>query len=254
MTYFRDMNKKSMLLIGIFITALASSAFAGDYIWPLKLRPELTSKFCDYRAGHFHGGLDLRTGGQIGVPVYAIDDGYVWRVVTSFRGYGKALYIKLKDDRIIVFGHLSDYFNLLDDRIFTAQMKDKKYDQDLYFTPGEFPVRKGQQIALSGESGTGAPHLHFEMRSPLNNPINPLESGYGITDKIPPEFDYLAVRYYQGDFNPVSPCEIEFLPISKSKDGKYYSLTDTIISNDVIALAVAGGDRIERFRFLLRLL
>jgi hypothetical protein len=239
------MNKKSIFIFSILVITLASSAFAGDYIWPMKLRPELTSKFCDYRAGHFHGGLDLRTGGRIGVPVYAIDDGYVWRVATSFRGYGKALYIKLKDDKIIVFGHLSDYFNSLDDRIFAAQMKDKKYDQDLYFTPGEFPVKKGQQIALSGESGTGAPHLHFEMRSPLNNPINPLESGYNVTDKIPPEFDYLAIRYYKGDFNPADPYEIEFLPISKSRDGKYYTIADTIMGDDYIALAVAGGDRID---------
>jgi hypothetical protein len=241
---FPAMIRKLFLAISLVAIVAELAIASNDYIWPMKLTPELTSKFCDYRAGHFHGGLDLRTGGRIGVPIYAISDGYVWRVVTSFRGYGKALYIKLKDDRIIVFGHLSNYFEALDGRIWAAQLKDKKYGQDLYFTSSEFPVKKGQLIAYSGESGTGAPHLHFEMRSPLNNPINPLESGYSMTDKIPPEFDYLAVRYYTSKFNPGNPCEIEFLSATKNKIGKGYSIPDTIISNDNLALAVAGGDRI----------
>jgi hypothetical protein len=239
------MIMKLFIAIGLLIVMTELSIAANDYIWPMKLPPELTSKFCDYRAGHFHGGLDIRTGGKIGVPIYAISDGYVWRVVTSFRGYGKALYIKLMDDRIIVFGHLSDYFKEIDARIWAAQIKDKKYDQDLYFTSGEFPVKKGQLIAYSGESGTGAPHLHLEMRSPLNNPINPLESGFSMTDKIPPEFDFLAVRYYSHKFNPGNPCEIEYLPVIKNKIGNDYSISDTIICNDNIALAIAGGDRMN---------
>ncbi|HBC47555.1 MAG TPA: hypothetical protein DCZ43_10950, partial [candidate division Zixibacteria bacterium] len=235
--------KKAIITIYIFIIATAAFAANSDYTWPIKLRPELTSRFCDYRAGHFHGGLDIRTGGRIGVPIYAIADGYVFRVATSFRGYGKALYLKLKDDRIVVFGHLSGFIDAVDERVRAAQMKDKRYSQDLYFTSSEIPVKKGQLIAYSGESGTGAPHLHFEMRSPQNNPINPLESGYTMIDKIPPEFDYLAVRYYRHGFNPGDPCEIEFLPVIKKVNG--YTITDTIISDDYIALAIAGGDRID---------
>jgi murein DD-endopeptidase MepM/ murein hydrolase activator NlpD len=185
-----------------------SSAGSSDYIWPMKLRPELTSRFCDYRAGHFHGGLDIRTGGVTGVPVYAIGDGYIFRATTSFKGYGKALYLKLKDGRIIVYGHLSGFFTALDDRILAAQLREKRYRQDLYFKTTDFPVKKGQRVALSGESGTGAPHLHFEMRSAENNPINPLESGYSLADKVPPELDELAIRYYDHGFGPGKPCEI----------------------------------------------
>jgi hypothetical protein len=233
------------IIIAIYILIISTTVYAvpDTYIWPLKLRPELTSKFCDYRAGHFHGGLDVRTGGRIGVPIYAISDGYVFRVVSSFTGYGRALYLKLNDDRIIVFGHLSGFLPVLDERIRSAQLSQKKYYQDLYFTSSEIPVKKGQLIAYSGESGTGAPHLHFEMRSSQNNPINPLESGYSMTDKVPPEFDYLAIRYYKHGFSPGNPNEIEFIPIVRGKDG--YTIADTVISDDYLALAVAGGDRID---------
>ena len=83
--YFPAMIKKLFFSIALMLMFTLSSAFSQEkYSWPLKLTPELTSKFCDYRAGHFHSGLDIRTGGQIGVPVYAVDDGYVWRVAMSF--------------------------------------------------------------------------------------------------------------------------------------------------------------------------
>jgi hypothetical protein len=240
------MSRMSIIVAIVYIiTAGISSAQGSDYIWPMKLRPELTSRFCDYRAGHFHGGLDIRTGGVTGVPVYAIDDGYVFRATTSFRGYGKALYLKLNDGRIVVYGHLSGFFTALDERIRAAQLKEKKYKQDLYFKSTEFPVKRGQLVALSGESGTGAPHLHFEMRSPDNNPVNPLESGYSLHDEVPPEFDELAIRYYDYGFSPGKPCEIEFLPVIKGKDSKTFTISDTIISNSDLALAVAGGDRVD---------
>ena len=254
-TYFPNMKKN--YLYGILIIALFSYTKANPqdkYFWPLKLAPELTSKFCDYRAGHFHSGLDIRTGGRIGVPVYAVDDGYVWRVAMSFRGYGKALYIKLKDDRIVVYGHLSGFFDKLNEHVRNAQLRDKRYSQDLYFKPGEFPVKKGQLVAYSGSTGTGAPHLHLELRSPLNNPINPTTSGFPLPDKNPPRFDYLAIKYYDPaanpDYIPGDPCRIEYIPVTHKAGTNDYSIPDTIISDGYLALAVTGGDILSGPGFL----
>ncbi len=238
-------RKAITLLFMLGISSAYGQGTGNGYIWPTKLRPELTSRFCDYRAGHFHGGLDIRTGGQVGIPLYAIADGYVFRVATSFTGYGKALYLKLRDGRIVVYGHLSGFFPSLETRILSAQLRDKKYNQDLYFTSAEFPVQQGQQIARSGESGTGAPHLHFEMRSSDNNPIDPLESGFKLADKVPPEFDELAVRHYKHGFNLGDPCEIEILPVSKAKGSATYGIGDTVMADGDLALAIAGGDRTD---------
>jgi hypothetical protein len=249
------MNRNNILAI-LFVAMLIGPAINAEsqYNWPLKLTPELTSKFCDYRAGHFHSGLDIRTGGRIGVPVYAVDDGYVWRVAMSFRGYGKALYLKLKDDRIVVYGHLSGFFDRLGDYVRDAQFRDKKYSQDLYFKPSDFPIKKGQLVAYSGSTGTGAPHLHLELRSPQNNPINPTTSGFPLPDRNPPRFDYLAIRYYDAathpDAIPGDPCEIEYVATSHRAGTNDYSIPDTIISDGSLALAVSGGDLLAGPGFL----
>lgn len=247
--------RKSCLFAFVFMLGIFGRSWAEpDYLWPMKLTPELTSKFCDYRAGHFHGGLDLRTQGRTGIPVYAVSNAYVFRVTTSFRGYGKALYLKLPDGRLVVYGHLSGFTPEIEERVYNAQIKSQKYNQDLYFTSSELPVKRGELVAYSGSTGIGAPHLHFEMRSPSNNPINPLESGFALTDKLAPRFDELVIRYYDGSytgqFNPANPCVIEFKPVIRSSRPNEYILKDTLVTDQYLALAVSGGDLIGGPGFL----
>lgn len=214
----------------------------------MRLNPELTSRFCDYRAGHFHAGLDIRTKGKSGYRVYAVDDGYVFRTTTSYKGYGKGLYLRLADGRIAVYGHLSAFEKNLDERIRKIQMKDKSYRQDLYFPAGEFPVKKGQVVGYSGSSGSTAPHLHFEIRSAENRPLNPLKFGYSVNDNVSPVFDKLAVRSYDRGYDPGRPCRIDIIDVLK--DGDEYFVPDTIVSDGALALAVSGGDRTDNKGFL----
>lgn len=208
----------------------------------------MTSRFCDYRAGHFHAGLDIRTNGKTGYRVYAVDDGYILRASASYSGYGKALYLKLNDGRIAVYGHLLGFEKEVAERIREVQTKDKRYRQDLYFEAGQLPVKKGQVVGLSGASGSGAPHLHFEMRSPGNNPVNPLKSGFGIEDRRPPEFDRLAARVFAGDFEPGVPSHLEI--IDPVKAGRDYVIPDTLLVDGCLVLAVSGGDKIDERGYL----
>ncbi len=223
---------------------------ADNYSWPLKITPELTSKFCDFRNGHFHAGLDIRTQGKTGLSIYAIDDGFIYRAGVSFRGYGKALYLQTNDGRIAVYAHLSGFGEKLEDRIRSTQMEKQKYRQDLFFKSNEFPVKKGQMIGYTGDSGGSTPHLHFEIRSANNRPLNPLEFGFTLPDRTPAFFEKLAIRSYDSNFNPGDPCHIEFIPVDRGFSKGEYAIRDTIISDEIMALAISGGDRINGSGFI----
>lgn len=242
---------RKIMVMSFLATILiaVSVAFAdGGYVWPIKLKPDLSSRFCDHRDGHFHAGLDFRTRGKSGYRIYAIDDGYIYRISTAHNGYGKALYLRLKDGKIVVYGHLSSLGEEVGEYVRKKQMSEKKYSQNLFFEPGEFPVKKGQHIGLTGESGSGSPHLHFEIRSPANLPVNPLKNGFSIDDKSPPVFEKLAVRFYEVQFNPGNPCYIEFPRIERQ--GNEYYVADTLVGAGEMALAVSGGDLIDQKSFI----
>ena len=97
----------SSLILVVLCGAIAVADEA--YHWPMDAKPALTSTFGEYRPGRFHAGLDLKTWGREGYPVNAVLDGYIWRIRTSPWGYGRAVYIKLKDGRTAVYAHLSKF-------------------------------------------------------------------------------------------------------------------------------------------------
>lgn len=183
----------SLIVFAISLISLIEGALGSSYHWPLGIRSTLTSAFAEYRgglircqSGHLHSGIDLKTWGQTGYEVYAVDSGYIQRVRVSPWGYGKAIYLRLMDGRIAVYAHLSDFTPGLRSLVEERQEKLGKYSVDIHFLPGTLKVKRGQLIGYSGESGSGGPHLHFEIRDGLNCPLNPLTHGFSIPDTIPP--------------------------------------------------------------------
>ena len=172
---------------------LPASAQEGGLVWPLRLAPALSSTFGESRSRAFHAGIDLKTWGETGHPVQALADGYIWRVRTSPWGYGRALYQKLADGRIVVYAHLEGFAAPMAERVQQAQQQRGRYSVDLYFKEGEIPVLGGAVIAWSGESGAGPPHLHLELRDANNVAINPLLHGFAIADTIAPTLQRVAI-------------------------------------------------------------
>lgn len=155
--------------------------------WPLDLPTRyLTSNFMEYRSGRFHAGLDLKTQSKSGFAARAVEDGSIVRVRATPFAYGRAVYLLGKSGRTYVYAHLSRFSDPIRATVREEQARAGTYRVRLHFTPGEMPVRRGDVIGLTGESGTNGPHLHFEVREAGNGPVNPLAMGFSVRDTFPP--------------------------------------------------------------------
>jgi hypothetical protein len=154
----------------------------------------VTSSFAEYRSTHFHGGIDISTNGQTGHNVFASRDGYVYRIVISPYGYGKMLFLKHPDGYVTAYAHLMKFNDAINRVAREEQYRRGTYAIDLTVDPSRVPVRKGERVAYSGNSGYGPPHLHFEIRDENMNPMNPLLcSSFQLEDNVPPKINRVMI-------------------------------------------------------------
>jgi hypothetical protein len=202
----------------------------------------LSSSFGEYRNGHLHAGIDIRTGGQDGVACRAVGEGYLSRVRASPFGYGKALYLRLKNGETAVYAHLSEFSPAIEDWVYREQLRLGKYGIDLYPDSGLFPVQEGEIIAYSGSTGAGAPHLHFEIRDAKERPMNPLRSGWNLPDDIHPVIDRIVwiPRGENGRINGRAfPLESKADPLGEGR----YICRDTVSLSGPVGIAARIFDR-----------
>ena len=202
-----------------------SQDYPQDYFQsPLDVPLDLSGSFGELRSNHFHSGLDFKTKGVEGLPVYAAGDGYISRIKISTFGYGKAIYVTHPNGYTSVYGHLQKANGAIESFIKARQYKEQSYEVELYLYPTELPVKKGDVIAFSGNTGgSGGPHLHFEFRNTKSEEIlNPMHFGFKkiIKDERKPVIQ--GVVAYPLDSTTVNnsqkPINISF---SKQADGSY---------------------------------
>ncbi len=183
----------SLALLAAPAGSSAPAASADAPHWPLGLSSRyLTGNFMEPRGGRFHAGLDLKTNSRTGYPVHAARAGWVTRIRYSPTGYGKAVYLRGDDGRTYVYGHLQRLADHLRDRVRAEQRRRGRYAVDLRLAAGEVAVRRGEVIALSGQTASLGPHLHFEVRGADGQPLDPQAHGFAVADTIAPEI--LAIR------------------------------------------------------------
>ena len=248
--------------------------YTQHYIWPTEASKTVTGVFGDYRPRRYHAGIDIRTYGVNGKKIYAIDAGYIERVRTSSSGYGKAIYIRLKNGDQALYAHLSDFPQNLKETVKSLQSFHKKYEIDHSFEPNSYPVKRGEVIGYTGDTGTiSGPHLHFEIRDKNGNPKNPFLTNLKITDTSLPQVDSLA-------FIPLSDSTLingynftQKFPLKKvsickdivtggklnyytkidckensglwEQDNKNYQLEDTVSINGLFGIAINAFDKID---------
>ena len=195
------MLNRSLILGLLLTTSLLSAQSAFTPSPPLDIPLVLSGTFAELRGNHFHGGIDIKTQGRSGLRIGAVADGYVSRVAVSPYGYGNALYLRHPEGYTTVYGHLNAFYPELEAWV-EEQLRDRsKNDGNLYPSPEQFKVTRGQLVAFSGNTGGSfGPHLHFEIRdTKTEEPLNPLEFGIEVKDTRKP--DIRGLKWTAKDFS-----------------------------------------------------
>ena len=237
------------ILAGIILLAGTTSniAEAQQLRKPMDIPVLLSGNFGELRSNHFHSGIDFKTQGVEGKPIHSVQDGYVSRISVSPWGYGNGLYITHPDGTTTVYGHLQKFSQKI-----TAYLKEKQYEQEsfnvnLSLAPDELPVKEGELVALSGNTGSsGGPHLHFEVRdTETEEPMDPIEYYKDlIKDTQAPKIQGIMVYSMPGKgVVNGSRRKLELKPVT-AKNGKQ-TLTGKIEAWGEIGLAVKGYDYMD---------
>lgn len=223
---------------------VAQTLYPKDYFSPpLDIPMQLSGNFGELRPNHFHAGFDFKTQQKEGLKVYASADGYVSRIKISTFGNGKTIYINHPNGYTTVYAHLQKAVGPIQDFISQTHYKEQAFEIEMYLKPGEIPIKKGEWIALSGNTGASeGPHLHYEIRDTQSEYIiNPLHFGFdfGIKDTKKPTLSGLYV--YPLFSTTVNKSQRPIvLNYSLQKDGTY--LADKIIANGPIGFGITTDD------------
>lgn len=228
-------------------TVRKSSDTEDFYMFPI--RPNeintLAGNMGELRTSHFHAGLDIRTGGRTGLPVFAAADGYISRAAVKAGGYGKALYVTHYNGETTVYAHLNKFNGDIAHHVKEHQYANRNLYFNKYFKKDIFTVKKGEIIAYSGNSGSSSgPHLHFEIRDKDQQILNPLKYNFEeIRDTTPPIVRKLAVTpkhinsRINGAFNR--------LTFKATKQGDNYVIKDTVTLFGKVGFELLAFDRLN---------
>lgn len=238
-----------LLLLFVINTSLSSAQSPepaiqkGYFRNPMNIPISLSANFGELRSNHWHMGLDIRTQQRENLPVHAAADGYVSRVSVAPFGFGQCIYITHPNGFTTVYGHINSFYPALDQYVRNAQYTKESWAIDLRPEPGQFPVKKGQFIANSGNTGgSQGPHLHFEIRETLSEKcVNPLLFGFAEADAIPPVITRLALYDRSKGLYEQAP---RLIPVVKPKTGGIATNPAVIQTPfSMVSLAIGATDR-----------
>ncbi len=208
-------------------------------------RNYLSGNFAELRPNHFHTGLDYKFGGVEGEPIYAAADGWVHRIKISSFGYGNVIYLKHPNGKITLYGHLRNFNSALSNFMRRKMYEAQLNDLEVYPEPGELPVKKGQQIANGGNTGSsGGPHLHFEIRDSLDRAMDPLLFGFPeVIDNIPPTPQKIA--FVPLDINSRVNGKFQRVEFTPTRSGNSYRIPASVKISGNVGVEVQSFDQLD---------
>ncbi|RYD53366.1 MAG: hypothetical protein EOP52_04320 [Sphingobacteriales bacterium] len=232
-----------LLLLAVTFRSLGQSSYPQTLFRnPLAIPIQLAGNFGECRPAHFHSGIDIKTDGVENKPVYAAAGGYISRISLKPGGFGHCLYVTHPEGYTTVYAHLNDFVKPLQTFIRAAQYRNEAWELDTALPATFFPVRKGQQIAFSGNTGgSTAPHLHFEIRNTrTERPLNPQLFGLMPQDHRAPVLRNLYLYHLDGSLYETTPRKIAFRKVG---DRYRPAGSDTVtVDAQQIGIGIDGDD------------
>ena len=239
----------------MFFSAIWANSALGQYkaekenFYQFPVQPDrinyLSGSMGELRATHFHAGLDIKTNGREGLDIYAAADGYISRVRVSVGGYGNSIYIKHPNGTFTVYAHLQRFSKGVARYVLENQYKRESFEVNLFPKAGQFPVKKGDIIGYSGNTGSsGGPHLHFELRNERHEVLDPLRLRFTqIRDKIAP----IPVRIALKTMDIGSRVNGQFgrFEFELERWGNEFVLTDTIQAYGRVGVEILAHDKLD---------
>lgn len=249
----------SKLLLVFILTICISVSYSQDSLQsnielnlnqhpPLKIPLRYSGTYGELRPNHFHAGVDLKTQGREGFPVYAVEDGFLSRIKVETGSYGKVVYLDHPElNKTTVYAHLNRFSPKIQNYIKGEQYLHQTYEIQRYLRPTQITVKKGEIIGYSGNTGNSfGPHLHFEVRDrESEEPMNPLQFGLEAKDNDPPTIQGLYL-YESEEPQVVTTFENRTMIALKTvKERIQYSATDTISVQGYYSFGIQSFDRLD---------
>lgn len=228
-----DMKYSWLFVLLLINPIFAQQEVPQDYFKnPMGIDILLAGSFGELRSNHFHGGLDIKTQQQEGLPVHSSANGYVSRIKISTYGYGKALYITHPNGYTTVYGHLQKLSPKLEEYVRSKQYANESFEIELFPSSTDLPVLQGDLIAYSGNTGgSGGPHLHFEIRDGQSRPMNPLMFGINVDDDRPPRIKGVYAYALGEDAHVNNSSKRQRLNLTAMNDGSFKTPTLSACGN-----------------------
>lgn len=243
------MMKKKIFFELVFLLLPFAVIAQEVYRSPLDIPTVLSANFGELRPNHFHSGVDFKTQGVINKPVYSIADGYISRISISPGGYGLALYIMHPaTGHESVYGHLNKFTPQITDYIKQKQYEQKQYRIDIRLDETVFPVKKGDLVAYSGNTGSsGGPHVHFEIRESRTQKALDVTPFYkdDIKDTKPPRVRGVSIYPVQGEGVLNGSSSVFRQNVSTGKNGGYSALDKKLYTWGKVGFGIYANDYMD---------